>query len=130
MTPRAIVERYVELLNARRFDEVGDLWAEDGAVFNGFGQVLEGKAAVSAFYSAFKDASFPKVRSTSFMVDEAARVCAVEIEIQMTHNEDGTRISDPEPFTRASLDLFAINADGKVQKMIAYIAPPNKWLPT
>ncbi|MCY3751707.1 MAG: hypothetical protein OXG54_09955 [Gammaproteobacteria bacterium] len=70
MTPREIAERYVELLNSGRFDEVGELWADDG----------------------------------------------------------GSLKTDPEPFSPASVDLFKVNADGKVQKMIAYIAPPNKWL--
>ena len=49
MTPREIAERYVELLNSGRFNEVGELWADDGVLFNGFGQVLEGKPAVKAF---------------------------------------------------------------------------------
>ncbi len=127
MTPREIIERYVELLNSGRFDEVGELWAADGVLFNGFGQVLEGKPAVKAFYAAFKDEIFPQVRIVSFMEDNATNVCAVELETRIVHDEDGNLKTDPEPFSPASLDLFIVNADGKVQKMIAYIAPPNKW---
>ena len=128
MTPREIAERYVELLNSGRFNEVGELWADDGVLFNGFGQVLEGKPAVKAFYAAFRDVNFPRVQIVSFMEDSAANVCAVELETRIIHDDGGSLKTDPGPFSPASVDLFKVNADGKVQKMIAYIAPPNKWL--
>ena len=128
MTPTEIAETYVELLNARQFDQVSELWADDGVLFNGFGQVLEGKPAVRAFYAAFSDGIFPQVRIASLMQDRAAGICAAELETRMVHEADGSLKAEPEPFSPASLDLFTVNADGKVQKMIAYIAPPNKWL--
>ena len=86
MTPREIAERYVELLNSGRFNEVGELWADDGVLFNGFGQVLEGKPAVKAFYAAFRDVNFPRVQIVSFMEDSAANVCAVELVIRLDEN--------------------------------------------
>ncbi len=129
MTLREIANAYVELINAKRYDEVGEMWAEDGVLYAPQGYVFEGKTAVSGFYSSFKGQNIPPMREVSYAEDIAANVCTLELATRMTRDDEGKWQSDPAAdFSLASLDLFTANADGKVQKMIAYIAPPNRWL--
>ena len=129
MTPRAIASAYVELINAQRYDEVGELWAEDGVLYAPQGWVFEGREAVSGFYSSFRGQNIPPMREVSYAEDNAANTFTLELATRMTRDEQGKWQTDPDAdFSLASLDLFTVNADGKVQKMIAYIAPPNRWL--
>lgn len=129
MTLREIATAYVDLINDKRFDEVGELWADDGVLYAPQGLVFEGKSAVSGFYSGFKDWNIPPMREVSYSEDQNKNACSLELATRMTKDEEGVWQSDPAAdFSLASLDLFWVNDDGKVQKMIAYIAPPNRWL--
>ena len=129
MTLREIADAYVELINAKRYDEVGELWAEDGVLYAPQGYVFEGKTAVSGFYSGFKDWNIPPMQEVSYAEDKAANACTLELATRMTRDSEGNWQTDlTADFSLASLDLFTVNADGKVQKMIAYVAPPNRWL--
>ena len=128
MTAREIATRYIDLFNAREFDQIGKLWAEDGVVYNGFGKCLRGKSAISAFYSAFNDQEIPPIRAKSFMHDKKANVCAVEIEMQMIKDDDESWIpGSGGSYAAASLDQFYLDENGKVKKMIAYMAPASRW---
>ena len=129
MTLREIADAYVELINSKRYDEVGELWAEDGVLYAPQGWVFEGKEAVSGFYSSFKGQNIPPMREVSYAEDKVANVCTLELATKMTRDDEGKWQTDRSAdFSLASLDLFIVNEDGKVQKMIAYIAPPNRWL--
>ncbi len=128
MSAREIAARYVELFNSKQFDQVGELWAGDGVAYNGFGQVLEGKSAIKSFYSAFYGQDIPPIRARSFMEDKEKNVCAVEIEMQLVQDDEGNWTRGPEgSFAPASLDQFYLDDQGKVKKMIAYMAPPGRW---
>ena len=129
MTPRRVVERYVELINAGHYGEVGSLWADDATLYSPDGRVFQGKIAISAFYSSFRSYQIPLMRAVSFTEDIAAKVCAVELETQMSRDESGNWKTDPNaPLSLAALDRFTINNAGKIQHMIAYVAPSNRWL--
>ena len=129
MTPREIAEAYVELINSGRYDEVGEMWAEDGILYAPQGWVFEGKEAVKGFYSSFKDMNIPPMCEVSYSEDKEANTFTLELATRMTRDGEGKWQTDPSAeFSWASLDLFTINEEGKVQKMIAYIAPPNRWL--
>jgi hypothetical protein len=129
MQPRDVAARYVELIQAGRYDEVGELWADDAVFQNPVGTVIRGKAAIKAFYTNFLSSITPDVRAARYATDVEAGVCVLELETRMSRGEDGQWRNDPTaPYSLSAIDRFAINAEGKIQHMIVYTAPANRWL--
>ena len=129
MTLREIATAYNDLINEKRYDEVADLWADDGRLCAPQGWVFEGKDAVNGFYSGFKDWNIPPMCEISYYEDKEANRCTLELGTKMTRDAEGNWQTDSSAeYSWASLDLFIVNDEGKVKEMIAYIAPPNRWI--
>ncbi len=129
MTPREIATAYVDLINEKRYDEVAEMWAGDGELRSPQGWVFKGKEAANSFYSGFKDWDIPPMCEVSYYEDTKANRCTLELATRMTRDAEGHWQSDPDAeFSWASLDLFIVNDEWKVQSMIAYVAPPSRWL--
>ncbi|MBG6119935.1 MULTISPECIES: nuclear transport factor 2 family protein [unclassified Sphingobium] len=48
-SPCAVAQEYTRLIGAGRYDDVGDLWADDAQFRTPMGTVLKGKAAIGDF---------------------------------------------------------------------------------
>ena len=128
MQPCDVAAQYVSLIQAGRYAEVGELWADDAVFYNPAGQVIHGKPAIKAFYSKFLTSIAPDIRAARFASDTAAGVCVMELESRMSRGPDGQWRTDPAAsYSLSAIDRMTINPAGKIQHMIVYVAPPNRW---
>ncbi len=117
-------------MDERRYDQVGDLWADDAVFFSPMGKIVRGKAEISAFYARFLRQITPVNRIASLTWDRAGNVCVMELETRVTKGADGKWMPDPNgDFHSTAIDRFVVNDAGKVQQMRVYLAPSDPWLP-
>jgi hypothetical protein len=91
--------------------------------------VIHGRPNIQAFYAEFLHRITPVVRAASITEDATRHVCVMELESQMRREPDGTWKTDTTaPFTPSAIDRFTINDQGKIQHMIVYTAPSNRWM--
>ena len=129
MTGCDVPQRYVALIQAGRYDELAQLFAEDAEFMNPLGDVLRGRNVIGAFYSAFLSDVRPMVRGVRHVWNEKARVCVFELESRMRRQDDGKWINDPDAeYSLSAIDRMEINDAGLIQQMTVYTAPANRWL--
>jgi ketosteroid isomerase-like protein len=136
-SPCDIATQYVERIQAGRYDEVGELWADDAVFYSPQGKIIHGKPAIKAFYAQFLATITPIVRAARPVVDASANVCVMELEVRMHREPDGQSKTDTvngqwktdkdAPYSRSAMDRFTINPQGKIQHLIVYLAPPSRW---
>lgn len=97
MTPAEVVEQYFACMRSGG-RSVADLFHDDARLV-GLGTVVEGRAAIDAFYGASIDASSPQPRLLGPMLVDGGRVAA-EIEIALSTG-DSLHV----------LDLFEVEGD-------------------
>lgn len=124
-----VAVQYVDCIQSGRYDDLGELWAEDALFHAPHGKVFKGRKAIGAFYSEFLRKITPIIQGVRYVCDEKQRVCVMELESRMRRNKEGQWVTDPEaPWTLSAIDRFTVNEEGKIQHMIAYTAPDNRWL--
>lgn len=110
----SVPKRYVDLMNAWRFDEVGSLFADNAVFVAPNGKVFVGAQAIQKFYSGFLPTVRGQLVPLSFINDK--RECVMEL---------AHRRSDKEPFRLGAIDHFTINDAGKVERLVVFIRPSS-----
>ena len=123
-----VAKKYIDLTEAKRYDEVGELWAEDAVFFNPAGNIIRGRSAITQFYAQFLRQIKPINRIASLAWDRKANVCVMELETRVIMGPDGRWVPDPAgEFIPTAIDRFEVNHEGKVQQMRVYLPPANAW---
>ena len=123
-----VAHHYVEYIQERRYDAVGDLWAEDAVFHTPAGTILHGQAAIRAFYARFLKTITPELQAASFVADETSRVCVMELKTRMSRDAQGRWTTDSKaPYSLSAIDRMTIAPDGRIQAMTVYLAPDNRW---
>lgn len=123
-----VARQYIQLTSEQRYDEVGDLWADDAVFYNPTGEVIRGKPAIKQFYSRFLRQIKPINRIASLAWDPKTNVCVMELETRVVMGPEGRWVPDPVgDFVPTAIDRFQVNRRGKVQQMRVYLAPVKAW---
>ena len=124
-----VAKEYIRLTDIQRYDEVGELWADDAVFYNPRGNVIRGKQAISQFYSTFLRSITPINRIASLTYDRKGNVCVMEIETRVVRGANGAWTPDASgDFVPTAIDRFVVNRAGKVQQMRVYLPPDRAWL--
>lgn len=110
--PTPIAHRYVELINAGRYEDVCELFAADGVFLNPLGQRLAGQSEITAFLLPHLRRQQPTMRVANCV--EQGRECWAELEVR--HGED-------EAFRLAAANHFTLDADERVAEMRVFLRP-------
>jgi hypothetical protein len=108
------VRKYVDLINARRYDDIGDLFAEDAEFLAPTGDTLRGRQSIQAFYAAGLRKISPDEVWLHSSVAEGAR-CVIEIAARLAN--------DPPGKTHIVVDHFTVDGAGLVTRMAVYLRP-------
>ena len=124
-----VAREYIRLTDEKQYDQVGELWADDAVFYSPMGVIIRGKPAIKEFYSRFLRTITPVNRISSLTFDPTTNVCVMELETRVAKDASGEwRPNAAGEFQRTAVDLFTINASGKVQQMRVYLAPADRWL--
>ncbi|WP_165818263.1 nuclear transport factor 2 family protein [Frankia canadensis] len=111
---RAAVDRYLHLINERRYDEIASIFAPDGLFLAPIGEEFRGREAIHGFYSAGLRVIAPaKVWASSAVAE--GNVCVIEISAQLPGEEAGR--------THTVVDHFTVDDAGLVTRMAVYLRP-------
>jgi hypothetical protein len=108
------VEKYLELINARRYDEIGSIFSEDAEFLAPTGDVIRGRVAIGDFYRGGLERIRPSRVWASSKVAEGNR-CVIEI--------SATLDDEPDAAPRTVVDHFTVNDAGEVVRMAVYLRP-------
>jgi SnoaL-like domain len=108
------VHKYVQLINARRYDDIGDLFAEDAEFLAPTGDTLRGRKTIQAFYAAGLRKISPDEVWVHSSVAEGDR-CVIEIAARLA--------DDPPDKTHIVVDHFTVDGAGLVARMAVYLRP-------
>ena len=107
-------ERYVELVNDQRFDQVGSLFADDAVVLSPTGEVVSGKVAITALWAdEFSKSGPSSVTITSAVSDNS--VCVVELSPQLP--------GESAPRSGHVVDHFTVDPAGAIVRLAIYLRP-------
>ncbi|CAB4907391.1 MAG: hypothetical protein F2923_07160 [Actinobacteria bacterium] len=114
MKPIETAKRYIELFNARKFTEMGELFAEDSLWESPSDTpATRGRDAIIDRYSAMAE-TITDMQMTDARFYELDNVVIVEMQ---TSNPDG-------PVGRV-VDVFDIDNEGRISRMTGYAGPPR-----
>jgi aryl-alcohol dehydrogenase-like predicted oxidoreductase len=111
------VGAYVDLINARRYDEIGDLFAADGEFLAPTGETLRGREAIRAFYSSALRQIAPEEVWVHSAVAEGNR-CVIEISARLP--------GEPAGSSHVVVDHFTVDAAGLVTRLAVYLRPAEQ----
>ena len=109
-------QRYVDLMTAERYDEVGKLFADDAVFVTPTGKVLRGPAEIGAFYAEMMPKFKPRNVPISFIAD--GDECIMEL-------VTATILDNFAAYRLAAIDHFTVNADGKIRHLTVYLRPQS-----
>jgi hypothetical protein len=112
----AVAEAYVDRVNAGRFRDVADLFAEDALLLEPTRTTYRGLTAIRSFYEGRIGAMKPQIVPVAYVGDD--RDCMVELAVK-------TEVGGERRFALVSIDHFTLDAKGKVARMIAFARPPR-----
>jgi ketosteroid isomerase-like protein len=107
---RKATDAFYEVINAGRYDEVGDLFAEDAVFLAPNGQMFTGRKEIHDFYSWHLNRLRPAARISRHM--ETDTQCVVEIS-----NENG----ETGEYELTAINYFTFRDDGKVQRLDIFV---------
>ncbi len=117
---------YLLHVNARDAAGLVNLFAEDALFRTPYGAVLHGRGEVRQFYAPLLAGSAAAVRAVSYY--DSGNVCTFELEAQSRRSETGDFVPDTNgTWIPTSVDIFAVDASGKITNMVAYPAPRSRW---
>lgn len=109
------VARYLELINARRYDEVGSIYAEDAVFLAPTGEEIRGRTAITEFYRGGLEKIRPsRVRASSSVAQ--GNQCVIEI---TATGISGSAVEEEHTV----VDHFTVNDAGEVTRMAVYLRP-------
>ena len=110
-------QRYVELVNAGRYEEVAELFEEDAVVLEPTRHRTRGRDRIRAFYAGTIGQMKPTVVAVAYLGDD--RDCMVELATR--------RAVDGQPrFALVSIDHFTLGESGKFSRMVAFVRPTGE----
>ena len=108
-----IAQRYIDLVNARRYDEISAMFADEGVSLPPSQQVVQGRAALDEFYPQIAQVG-PRLIAVGYT--SAGNDCFVEIAAE--EEVDGAR-----RFVLVAVNHFTVNEQGLAMRMITYARP-------
>lgn len=112
----AVAQRYVDLIAAERYDQVGTLFADDAVFVTPVGKVLHGAADIGRFYGDLMPKLKPRNVPISFMAD--GNECIMEL-------VTATNMDNYAKYRLAAIDHFTVNKQGKIRHMVVYLRPQS-----
>jgi hypothetical protein len=112
----APAQRYVELIAAERYDEVGTLFADDAVFVTPIGKVLHGSTEIGKFYAELMPKLKPRNVPISFIAD--GDECIMEL-------VTATNLDDFAKYRLAAIDHFTVNKQGKIRHLVVYLRPQS-----
>jgi hypothetical protein len=108
-----IARNYIRLVNERRYDAISSLFADDGLSLPPSRQVVQGRAALDAFYPEIAQVG-PKLIAVGYTSTDSD--CFVEIAAE--EEVDGER-----RYVLVAVNHFTVNRQGLATRMITYARP-------
>jgi hypothetical protein len=108
-----VAQGYIDLVNARRYDEISAMFADDGVSLPPSQQVVQGRAALDEFYPQIVQTG-PRLIAVGFT--SAGNDCFVEIAAE--EDVDGAR-----RYVLVAVNHFTVNDQGLATRMITYARP-------
>ena len=108
-----VAQRYVELVNARRYDMISSLFVDEGLSLPPSRQVVQGRSALDAFYPQIAQVG-PKLIAVGYTGTDTD--CFVEIAAE--EDIDGER-----RYVLVAVNHFTVNETGLATRMITYARP-------
>ena len=112
----AAASAYVGHINAGRYREAANLFADDGLLLEPMRTTYRGLAEIRTFYEGRIGPMKPEVVPVAFVGND--RDCMLEMASLST-------IGGEKRFALVSVNHFTVNAAGKVIRMIAFARPPR-----
>ncbi len=109
-------QRYVDLMTAERYDEVGKLFSDDAVFVTPTGKVLRGSVEIGAFYAENMPKFKPRNVPISFIAD--GDECIMEL-------VTATVLDNFAHYRLAAIDHFTVNAEGKIRHLTVYLRPQS-----
>jgi hypothetical protein len=108
-----VAQGYIDLVNARRYGEIAAMFADDGVSLPPSQQVVQGRAALDAFYPQIAQQG-PTLIAVGYTC--AGNDCFVEIAAE----ED---VAGERRFVLVAVNHFTVNEQGLATRMITYARP-------
>jgi hypothetical protein len=122
-----VAKDYILLTEQGKYEQVGTLFASDAEFMTPKGTILKGSAAITAFYSAFLPTIKPVNRIHSLVRE--GTVCVMQIQTRLKKTPQGTWAPAPDgEFAHTAIDVMTVDSEGKIKKMMVYLAPQNFWI--
>lgn len=109
---RTAVGRYLDLINSKRYGDIASIFAPDAQFLAPTGDVIVGREAISAFYTAGLEKIAPTRVWASSQVTEG-NCSVIEISAQLPDELEH----------RTVVDHFTVNDQGEVIRMAVYLRP-------
>ena len=113
---RYAAQRYLELVNAHAYDQIGTLFAEDGVCLLPDGRRVEGRANLIALWRDELGAVSPVSVSAAALTTED-RICVAAL-LPVFKGADG-------PAPDMVVDVFEVNEHGELAKLTIYTRTPS-----
>jgi hypothetical protein len=109
-----VAKSYVDYIQAGRFSEVVDLFADDAVILEPTRQNVRGRARIVEFYQGTIGKMKPELVAVSYLGDDTD--CMVALAVR-------ANIAGELRYKLASVDHFTLNAKGKIMRMVAFVRP-------
>ena len=109
-------QKYVDNVNAGRYQDQGALFADDAVFVRPDGKVSHGAVEIGAFYKNFLGKMVPTIIPISFIADGPE--CVMELAAV-------TKLGGEEKYKLAAIDHFTMNKAGKIQHMVVFVRPDS-----
>jgi hypothetical protein len=110
----AVAARYVELINAGRYLEAAALYHDDATFAEPMRPNLKGRKQIDDFYTRYIGGMKPHIIPVSYTGDD--HQCSVAL-------ANRVELDGKTRYMLASVDLFTLREDGKVDSMVAFARP-------
>ena len=108
--------RYLELINAQAFHQIGSLFAEDAVVLGPAGDRVVGRQAITSLWGDDFSKTGPSSVTAASMVCEG-NVCVAEISPHFP--------GEAAPRENLVVDHFTVNGSGEITRLAIYLRPPS-----
>ena len=109
-------QKYVDLIAAERYDQLGSLFADDATFVTPIGKVLHGSAAIGDFYMGFLPTIKPRNVPITFIAD--GDECVMEL-------VTATNMDNYAKYRLAAIDHFTVDKRGKIRHMVVFLRPQS-----
>ena len=106
-----MAQSYVDFVNAKRYDEISALFVDDGISLPPSQQVVQGRAALDAFYPQIAQVG-PKLMAVGFTSTD--RDCFIEMALEQD-------VGGERRYVLVGVNHFTVNEAGKATRMISYV---------